>query len=174
MAKEGKRRYYKTKGSRISTKKVQAYGEELHRLQAKHKGVTAETVLDAASRSRSPLHGHFEWDDTRAAREHRLHEARKLIQGIEVRIEYVGKAPDGVPQTLRVRAFQHVSDDGGDGAYQTIGVIQSNDDYRQQIERRLASDLERVGGELLLYQHLKGYGVSVNGIAKKVRRTRKK
>jgi len=41
--------------------------------------LTPDQALAAAARTNSPLHGHFTWDDTEAARAWRLHQARQLI-----------------------------------------------------------------------------------------------
>lgn len=41
-------------------------------------------VVEAARDPASPLHGYFEWDDTEAARQHRLGQARQLIRRIKI------------------------------------------------------------------------------------------
>jgi hypothetical protein len=43
-----------------------------------------DSVVSAARAPDSPLHSHFEWDDTKAAAEHRLDQARGLIRTIKV------------------------------------------------------------------------------------------
>lgn len=48
--------------------------------------LTPKAVVRAAANPRNPLHSHFEWDDTKAAQEHRLEQARHLIRSVEVRI----------------------------------------------------------------------------------------
>lgn len=54
---------------------------ELTRIAKRHKGsLSAEIVLEAATRASSPLHGYFQWDDDEAAREYRLEQARALIR----------------------------------------------------------------------------------------------
>ena len=46
--------------------------------------LTPEAVLTAARDPNSPLHDRFEWDDGKAAAEHRLHQARTLIRSVKV------------------------------------------------------------------------------------------
>lgn len=46
--------------------------------------LTPEQVVDAAEDEGSALHQFFEWDDSEAARQHRLHQARRLIRSVEV------------------------------------------------------------------------------------------
>ena len=46
--------------------------------------VLPEDVLARAEDPYNPLHHHFEWDDEAAAHQHRLKQARNLIQSIEI------------------------------------------------------------------------------------------
>lgn len=62
---------------------VQEIGEALQRLQNNGE-ITPEAIVEAARLRSSPLHGCFEWDDTVAAREYRLSQARYLIRSVVV------------------------------------------------------------------------------------------
>ena len=73
--------------------------------------ITPQTVLEAASEPSSPLHDHFTWDDTEAARKYRLVEARSLITRYKITVQ---KSPD---ETVRVRAFAHIPAEDGAGFY---------------------------------------------------------
>lgn len=87
MPKKMKRIYKPVEGSRIPKTKAQSYGEELERLKKVNDGfLDAEIVLESAKRKKSPLHSHFEWNDTEAARKYRLEQARYMIRSIEVEI----------------------------------------------------------------------------------------
>jgi len=79
--------------------------DELLRLNDRYDGLTPEIVLRAARRKTSPLHRHFDWDDTVAAEHWRLDQARHLIG--RFRVQVVG---DREPR--KVRAFIHVPDEG--------------------------------------------------------------
>lgn len=46
--------------------------------------LSAEDVLEQAKRKSHTLHPVFEWDDTRAAKEHRKTQARSLLRSIEI------------------------------------------------------------------------------------------
>lgn len=48
--------------------------------------LTPERVVLDARDPNSPLHGEFEWDDSKAAASHRLDQARRLISSVRVRI----------------------------------------------------------------------------------------
>ena len=82
---------YKFKpGSRLSPKLAPVVGKRLAELTAlKGDSLLAEDVVEDAQSPASPLHaiGVFEWDDSIAAAEHRLNQARYLLRSIE--IEYI-------------------------------------------------------------------------------------
>lgn len=64
---------------------AQACGERIESLRLKRGGHLEESVLvDDARDPKSPLHRVFEWDDTEAARQHRLEQARHLLRSITV------------------------------------------------------------------------------------------
>jgi hypothetical protein len=48
--------------------------------------LTAEAVLEAAKHRDHPAHPHFTWDDSEAAHQQRLYEARRLIRSVKVEI----------------------------------------------------------------------------------------
>lgn len=70
---------------------------------AERKGtLTAEIVLEAAKPKNSPLHSHFDWNDTAAARKYRLIQAAELIRRIKVEYEISDT------KTVTIRAFHNV------------------------------------------------------------------
>lgn len=67
--------------------KAQAVGETLARISHQNDGViAARDVVAEARAAHSPLHEFFTWDDTAAAREHRLHQAKKLVKAVVVQV----------------------------------------------------------------------------------------
>lgn len=82
-------------------------GNHLELLRQKCKGeLTPRDVLDDARNDNSPLHTFFEWDDSAAAEEYRLQQARGLIRSV-VAI-YVS---EDKPAT-RVKAYVHIPEPG--------------------------------------------------------------
>lgn len=65
-----------------------AISELLINLHSTHGSLTPEMVVREASSSNSPLHGLFEWNDARAAHQHRLDTARTLIREVRVKITH--------------------------------------------------------------------------------------
>lgn len=67
--------------------------------------LTPEQVVEDARDPKSPLHPCFEWDDSKAAHQHRLYQARKLVavyvtQTIEtrqIRVPMFVRDPDAAP-----------------------------------------------------------------------------
>jgi hypothetical protein len=58
---------------------------ELRKIQAKHRGLLPPKHVVAFARDpKSALHGHFQWDDGKAAHQHRLWQARQLIDSFEI------------------------------------------------------------------------------------------
>lgn len=49
--------------------------------------ILTDAVVEFAQPKTSPIHKYFEWDDTKAAHEFRLDQARKLIKSIVVEID---------------------------------------------------------------------------------------
>ena len=95
----------------------------IHR-ESENKLLTAAAVVDAARDEESPLHEHFEWDDSLAGEQFRLIQARQIIRAIVINEDRTGeeihyyvslpsdrKQPGGgyrkVQDVLRVDALRH-------------------------------------------------------------------
>lgn len=76
-------KYQKRDGFRIKGD-VQAIGERLASLIDKKGTLEPKKVVTDASDPKSPLHKNFEWDDTEAATQYRLVQARYLIGSFEI------------------------------------------------------------------------------------------
>lgn len=110
---------------------AQAVGETLETLRLEHGRLTPIAVVEIASDERSPIHKYFTWDDSTAANEYRLWEARSLIRSVTVTVE----------EREPVSAFVNVRADGQ--YYQSVEVLATNDtEYSAAVRdagRRLAS-----------------------------------
>lgn len=83
----------------------QAIGEELEQIRRKHGGeLKPEYAVEEAKNRNSAMHRHFEWDDSVAAKKHRLDQARTLIRSI-VRVESVGGRE--IPAFVSIRAEEN-------------------------------------------------------------------
>ena len=102
-------------------------------------------VVDAARSEESIFHGFFEWDDTIAAENHRLWQARQLIS---VQVHYLPREDE----TVRVFAsVQSDRDHSGGASYRPLNVIMSNPELRSELIEQCKRDARRF---TLKYQQL--------------------
>lgn len=57
---------------------------EFQRIEAREGAVTPHTLLAASRPVDAPLHGLFEWDDTKAAERWRLNQAQEIISSLRI------------------------------------------------------------------------------------------
>ena len=108
---------YKFKeGYRVTGVKAQDVGDELQRLRDRDGKIETLLLVREAKKERSPIHGAFEWDDSVAAHQHRLYQARQLIKSINIIVE---DRPEP--------AFVHIKIDNN-GYYQSSEVACKNID----------------------------------------------
>lgn len=111
---------------------------ELLRIQSENGGILQpETVVMEARNPKSPLHSKFEWDDTDAAHEFRLLQARNLIRVIVHKVNIRGKeVPERVFVSLRAdRVQEH-------GGYRKLSVVLSDADMRAALLSEAMAEME--------------------------------
>ena len=111
-------------------------GQALEELRQKKGGwFTAEDVIQFAKSRKSPIHEYFTWDDTEAAKQYRLHEARKLTHSIVVYTEHAKEET--------IRGFVHLQriDDGGEKAYTSIEAVKESAELQEQLLESAMRDL---------------------------------
>lgn len=130
--------YQYREGARYSVD-AQVVGEHLEKITNKHGGLNPHLVVKEAERKNSPLHACFTWDDTKAAEQYRLNEARKLIGSVMVVTQHIDEP---------IRAFHSVkvntsseSDDDTSRAYVSLDVALSDEEYRRQLLQQAVRDL---------------------------------
>lgn len=128
---------------------AQEIGEHLETLIEANDGqLTPAIVVEDARDASSILHPNFEWDDQKAAEQHRQYTARKLIQGIVV----IGVGEHIVDSD--VRGFVSVKSETGDPYFtSTVHAIQ-HPDLRRQILEQAYRDLETWRRK---YEHLEEF-----------------
>jgi len=84
----------------FSKERKNAILEELHGLISNGR-LLPEDVIDAARNPNSVLHNYFTWDDSEAAHQFRLQEARALIKKVKVDLVRVDNAVVRVPSFIR-------------------------------------------------------------------------
>lgn len=103
---------------------MSAIAKELEFVRQKHDGVLrAEDVVEYAKNPETALHSRFIWDDTEAARQYRLEQARRVIRVQVESIEHETKF-------ITVRNFVHLN---GNGGYYSRDDVMSNAEKRKQL-----------------------------------------
>lgn len=105
-------------------------------------------VVTEARNDTSPLHRFFTWDDTEAAEQYRLDQARALIRRVKIEIR---TEPDADP--IRVRGFVSVDTTGEDASrhYQPLTEVAGDDELRERVLDEARRDLRRLQAK---YRHL--------------------
>lgn len=147
-------KYEWKKGAHTKGIEAEKVGRALEQIRKKNGGtITADLVLAAARRESSPLHAWFEWDDTAAARQYRLEQARGLIRSVVVRI--VGDEKD----ERVVRAFVNL----GEGPeYEEIHSVLASVDRRALMLDRAFRELERIRKEFGDFEELAGIFAAID------------
>lgn len=122
--------------------------------------VTAKELLDASRDVTAPLHSCFEWDDSIAAEQFRVQQARKIISSIE--IEYIKS--DTPEHLARSRYFVNTVSNAPkvQGQYTTIDVAFSNEDYRTVVLKNAYRELKTFQGKYNCYQELSDVLEAIN------------
>lgn len=91
-------------------------------------------VVERARHPESPLHSQFEWDDSKAAAEHRLEQARRLIR-VCVTVISGSSEPERIWVSLE-------SDRHSEGGYRPLVQILSNKEMREELLIQAKADCD--------------------------------
>jgi hypothetical protein len=117
-----------------------AAAKELERLQNIHISLSPEIIVKAAQSKRSVLHLLFEWDDTKAAYNYRIQQARTLLNNIQVTV-----VTDGESRRIDVYEVTSFKD-----SYKAIDTF-TNEDI-EYVKAGIISDLNYLKTKLKLYK----------------------
>ena len=123
-------------GFRPALKDPQIVGDKLQELRDKNNGLTASIVIEEAKHKTSVLHGAFDWNDTSAAHQWRLHSARHLMRSVEI----VSTNAEGDIRNLP--AFVFVKTDLGP-QYETLARVLSDKELRTQVLERAEKEFDQ-------------------------------
>ena len=141
------------------TKKVKVdVTSELLNIQGKHGMLTAEGVLKEAKKKRHPLHNHFDWDNTKAAKRWRVHQANMLISQATVTLT------EHAPKT--VHAFVSIKTEEGRQFVHTVDAI-NDKQILFQIFSQFHTRIKSIEEQLTALNLLKGEVAVALTIAKK-------
>jgi len=113
------------------------YKEELEQIRTANDGMLrAADVVEFAKDPETALHERFEWDDSRAAYQHRLWQARELIR-VVVHTHPAKEAP--------TRIYVSLADDRGNdgGGYRTLDDVMQCKTMRGALLKEARADMLR-------------------------------
>lgn len=112
---------------------------ELLRLAEENDGVLKpEAVVGAARHPDSPLHSQFTWDDSQAAEQYRLWQARQLIRVV---VQLIPSAHGEVSE--RVFVSLHMDREQAGGGYRKLIAVMSNEQMRRALLEEALEEMER-------------------------------
>jgi hypothetical protein len=118
-----------------AVKDAMAIGRHLEMLRKKGRGeLTPEAVVADATHNNSPLHSFFEWDDSEAAQQYRLQQARGLIRAV------VAIYPRKKGEPVKQRAYVHILQPTPH--YQEVSHAMSQKETRDIVLKRAWSELQ--------------------------------
>ena len=135
-------------------------GQELERLQEKHNGLTAAVVVSVAQNADSPLHSAFEWDDSVAAHEYRVTQARYILRSIVI------KQVDKEEKQTRAFIVVRETEEKGSIYLDTVTVF-SNTELRVQALNRAMKELESFRKKYADLEELADVLSAIDNVAKR-------
>lgn len=138
-----KQSFHWREGSRISVDAIEAQ-RVFSKLERSNK-LTPETVLEEARCEASPLHEHFEWDDSVAAEKHRLQQAGHLLRSLEVIFERNEQAP--------IRQY-HIIKQKDEVSYVNIKKVMQVPNFRAQVLEQCRNDMSHFISKLERFRDL--------------------
>ena len=148
--------------------KPNAIETELLRIAEEHGGILQpESVVDEARDKKSPLHSRFTWDDTEAAEQYRLWQARQLIRVV---VHMIPGKNGNVSSRVFVSLKTDRAEDGG--GYRTMAVVLSDSEMREQLLAEAIAEMEYFREKYSRLKELAGVFKAMRSVRQKA--TRKK
>lgn len=121
---------YKWKAGSHIKASATAAGEVFEELE-RTVGLTPANLVEASKPKSAPLHGAFEWNNTKAAEKYREYQAGHLIRCIAI----VHEQEEAEPVTIR--AYHPTAD----GVYENISVIVNDEEKMEALLQRALREL---------------------------------
>ncbi len=143
--------------------------EELKEIQEHNQDglLRPEEVVDYAQDPETALHNCFTWDDTEAARQYRLWQARQVIR---VRVTYLPEA-EAESRTFVSLTSDRKRDGGG---YRPLADVMSTEELRERFIDDILSDLFRLKAKAGHYEELAEIFKEVDKVAEKQKKKKRK
>lgn len=127
--------------------------QEMERIETLYGSLTPQNILDASRPKNALFHTLFQWDDTQAAEQYRLQQARTILNNIEVTV-----ISDGQPKQLAV--YEVIKQPSSTQVYKSINTMSVNDiDF---IRMRTIKELNILKDKLSIYKEFSKVTSSLN------------
>ena len=138
-------------GSRITDNEAEVYGKHIlsiMKVKEIHM-VTSKDILNDAKKKNTPYHEYFNWDDSLAAEEYRINQARQLIGSImQVTIIHEEEEPQ------EIRCFVNVIDEKGERGYVKTAYAMTKPILMNQVVQQALKEVESWRKRYKEYQEL--------------------
>lgn len=91
---------------------------------------TPQQIVDAARSESAELHKCFEWNDSRAAEQYRLQQARDVVRNLVI------ERREEKPEAPQIRYFYKT--DNGSGYKPSVHIFKVDDEYQSLLQRAYA------------------------------------
>ena len=125
----------------LSNKVAEEIGPEIHALMQKNDGeeLTPDAYLDWVKENPgSRSYGQFDWDDTVAARKWRVHQARNIINSIEIKV--IDERGDAVKVPAFINIVKSDEEEGTRQLYTSYENVLNDEESSSQVVARACRD----------------------------------
>jgi len=143
---------------------------EIERISVENHGkVTAEVVVTESKAKDAPLHECFDWNNKSASHKWRLHQAREIMNSIEVVL--LEETDEGRKELASAPAFVSIEqyEPDGDG-YRPITLVMDSPELREKLIQQAWRDLE---SWMKRYNHLTEFA-SVHTAIREAQKSKKR
>jgi len=136
----------------------------------KKKGIVKpEDLIGEAESKNSSIHHLFEWNESEAARQYRINQARNIINHIEIEVCSISPSNEKVNLVIQSqRAFHNIVNGEERGYVSTINIVR-NEDLAKQVLQRLIRQLDGATNELRAFQDYRWVVVLLEGTMIKIK-----
>lgn len=139
----------------------QRAGDVIAGLIKKHGEARPDQLVEEARDREHPLHGDFEWNDSKAGHEYRLLQASALIRSVTI-------IRDDRPD-VHLRAFVNIDREGG---YRSIDTVLSRPSDRARLLEQALGELQAFARKYEALKELAGVRAEIERVASKRRKRR--
>jgi len=123
-----------------------------------------EAIVEFARNRNTALHGEFEWNNTKAAHQYRLEQARRVIR-LNINVLPTAGGDVTVPMYVSLKSDRHTG-----GGYRTLEDVMSDEDMRAQLLEQGLEEFQRVRRKYQTLQELTPVFTAIDRVARRTNR----